>query len=99
LCIVVTNIGSGLKTVPQLALVNYDWNTFVNRFSNTTNLRNDINLILLDSPVNLGLLDWNLKVHEGYICDDDITYLNSIMGAYMFNSEFLYKKSNMLAKA
>lgn len=61
----------------------------------SANLLNDINLILLDSPNNLGILDWNLKVQESVICDDDITYLNNIMGVYMFNSEFLFRRSSM----
>lgn len=33
------------------------------------------------------------------MCDDDITYINTVMGSYMFNSEFLYNSGNMPAVA
>lgn len=33
------------------------------------------------------------------MCDDDITYINTVMGSYMFNSEFLYNSGSMPAVA
>lgn len=51
--------------------------------------------LMLNNGGTLGLLDWNLLKWERYICDDDITYLNSIAGAYIFNSEFLWNSQAM----
>lgn len=50
---------------------------------------------MLNNGGTLGLLDWNLLKWERYICDDDITYLNSIAGSYIFNSEFLWNSQAM----
>lgn len=58
-----------------------------------------MNVQLFDSPGENGLLDWNCKVWERFMCDDDITYINTVMGSYMFNSEFLYNSGSMPAVA
>lgn len=39
-----------------------------------------------------GLLEHQLHQWETVICDDDITYLNTHMGTYIFNSESLWNK-------
>lgn len=94
-----TNQGAGLRTVPQLAQAVYDWVALENFFNVAANFLNVMNVQLFDSPGENGLLDWNCKVWERFMCDDDITYINTVMGSYMFNSEFLYNSGNMPAIA
>jgi hypothetical protein len=46
-----------------------------------------------------GLLTHQLNQFEYVICDDDITYLNTHMGTYIFNSESLWNKTSRDAPA